>query len=144
MWWHRGRVRGKCRSPEPGLTGETDVVKECEAFLAGRLAEEWIRDHHQVPDWAWLNVIAHGSHAKLAALRHEEMGGLVTIEEAWRHALVILADAAVGAADASACSLEEIQSEVLVPLELELSTRPLKPGKLVDLVIGALNHYRAI
>ena len=105
MWWQRGRVREKSRTAEPDLTGETDVVKECEAFLAGRLAEEWIRDHRQVPDWAWLNVIAHGSHAQLAALRREEIGGLVTIEEAWRHVLVILAEAAPGGADASACSL---------------------------------------
>jgi hypothetical protein len=53
-------------------------VEECEAFLVGAYPA-WLERHGlDVPSWAWLNPLAHGSSDELTALaahHHPEPGG---------------------------------------------------------------------
>ncbi len=137
MWWHHASNR-----PSKHDELNTELVKECEAFLSGHLPERWTRAHRPVPDWAWLSIIAHGSEAQLAFLEEDEVDGLVSMEQAWRYALKLVAGAVLAAAEMSGRTLEDIQREVLVPLELQLSTRSFVPDELVSFVVGALNDYR--
>lgn len=51
-----------------GRRTESVLVVECEAFLAGRYAQYLDTKNLRVPDWAWLNVLAHGSQDDIATL----------------------------------------------------------------------------
>jgi hypothetical protein len=59
--WHR-------RSRNEPASDSCDVWSEAEAFLGGTYAEHLISHGRRVPSWAWLNRVAHGTEADLAAL----------------------------------------------------------------------------
>lgn len=45
-----------------------DLIQECEAYLAGQYVGYLeVRNEH-VPNWAWLNVLAHGDPARFRSL----------------------------------------------------------------------------
>jgi hypothetical protein len=100
-----------------------EVVAESEAFLLGNLAEHFEVHQVAVPNWAWMNLLAHGD---FLALRRE-----CTVapnirprqNSEWRRARAYLAAEVLGAADTQA-SLREVQESVLRPLELEFCASP--------------------
>ena len=62
------------------VTREPDVVlsavsAECEAFLAGALADHYARDG-EPPVWTWLNVIAHSDGEALRRLAASDVPGV--------------------------------------------------------------------
>lgn len=103
-----------------GRRGE--LASDCEAFLGGRLAEQFEQRGQPVPVWAWTNLLAHGTAQELASERTAPSAHVVGADERWWAARSYLAGSVL---DASARSggLELLQVRVLVPLELELSSR---------------------
>jgi len=134
------------QAPETALAAEGIIlIRECEDFLSGNLARDLISAGGTVPDWAWLNLLAHASEAELRIFAQEEYSeGLLSIYDAWRYAEYGTACAVLAASEACGCSVEEIQRCVLIPLELELATvNEISPDKFEAMVFDALNHYGA-
>jgi hypothetical protein len=98
------------------------LANECSAFLNGTLAEYWDDKGLTVPVWAWTNLLAHGDEDRIAdAVVRPRCARRMAGD--WSTARSYLALEILGLLDES-LSLEELQCEVLVPLELELSASP--------------------
>ena len=132
-WWQRPEwfPPGAVEPADPGA----DLVEECEAFLAGTYPV-WLHRHGVViPPWAWLNPLAHGTSAELAAVAgpvDASMAHPIT----WADVLSTLAAELADDRDLAAR-----QREVLVPLELQLAagaTDVRTPDELVHVVRRAL------
>lgn len=92
------------------------LINECEAFLTGRLAELWEQVGPSVPQWAWINLLAHGSADDLRSEMFEVPSGATC----WSKARAFLAGEVLDAA--AACGgLEDLQRSLLVPMELSLA-----------------------
>lgn len=134
--FHRGRLQARS---DAGDRRERQLVTETEDFLAGRLLELRYAAGQSIPDWAWINRLAHGTIDDLTEVAGEwRHGGLY---HSWRRARAYLAGELLDAAPTQA-SLIELQRELLVPLELQLMhgcAMPLRPRHLVARVLTALN-----
>ena len=102
--------------------GDRALVGECEAFLHGTLAEYLDEQGVVVPVWAWTNLLAHGL--------PEQVTDCVcspsyprNSDGDWSVARSLLAFEIFDLMEAG-YALEELQQDVLIPLELELAARP--------------------
>ena len=130
---------------------ESDVhqlVRETECFLGGRYAYDlWARGL-AVPDWAWVNVVAHAPHGLLAALAATEQSECDQAGELgkWQEAMAFLARQILATATRTGQRLDVIQRKVALRLELdqykEAGEGTLGPQELVDAVLSALEPYR--
>lgn len=118
------------------------LANECSAFLKGTLAEYWDDKGLTVPVWAWTNLLAHGDEDRIADSVARPRC-VRRIARSWSVARSYLALEILGLLDES-LSLEELQCEVLVPLELELSSRSevnrWSPMQWLDAVDSALRN----
>lgn len=106
----------------------TELSAECEAFLAGTLAD--VIAHGDVPPvWSWLNAIAHGSCAQVRALVEHDADGDVRATT-----MATLAEAVI----ADGRDVGVLQHDVLVPLELAIVGEVMTPRRLIELVGRAL------
>lgn len=126
--------RREHHADELGPTG-AGVAADCEAFLAGRYPEHLITQGRRVPAWAWLNQAAHARADVIiaAADRMPDDGRCLVWTDARAAVASMVAAALVWGAD-----LDEIQREVLVPLEIELAHEVLTPEALTRRVYQAL------
>ena len=122
--------------------GETTsvVVMECQAFLTGTLAEYWEERGTVVPVWAWTNLLAHGTEQQIGEsvihpLRPRRTG------RSWRIARSFLAYQVLDALEGGV-ALDDLQSGILIPLELEMAAHPevtqWGPRQWVDTVDHAI------
>lgn len=122
---------------------QAELVDDCEAFLLADLAERLERRHDRVPVWVWTNLLAHGSEPVLRREQSTPSGQFIS-DERWRHARAYLAGELLDQARRYG-SLASLQQAVLIPLELELASRPevarWSPGQWVAIVEGALNNH---
>jgi len=103
---------------------ERVLVAECEAFLSGHYAQFLDGSNLRVPDWAWLNVLAHGSQDDIRALAIGEPAWRISSETSvWHEALSFLAQELISQATRQGRALAVLQRSTLVPLELELAGR---------------------
>jgi hypothetical protein len=141
--WRRARERG---ARVRGTAAESELIEECEAFLSGRFREHLVHQNRAVPNWAWLNVLAHGDSDQILSPTDNDHGRSPW-EQAWCQALAYLAAEMRTSVEAMGCSLGELQRSALVPLELEVLAKdaqePLDPGQLARIVVDALDRYRA-
>lgn len=123
--------------------GEDEVVAECAAFLSGTLVERLEAGGRGIPVWAWTNLLAHGSaelvtESTIRPCRHH------LIARSWWTARAQLADLILEVTRGR-CSLGELQESVLVPLELDLASRPevsfWNHHQWVEAVTEALHHH---
>jgi len=129
-WWNRRE------SLDERLPGGELLIRECEAFLQGHLAQHVLGGWEEVPVWVWLNCFAHGSRRDIAALGS---GG-----RAW--ALSYLAEEILAVAEDDD-ALGNLQVSELIPMELRMldsgeGARPGASAALVSGVIGAICSYR--
>jgi hypothetical protein len=121
------------------------LANECSAFLNGTLAEYWHDKGLTVPVWAWTNLLAHGDEDRIADAVIRPRCARAKARN-WATARSYLALEILGLLDES-LSLEELQCEVLVPLELELSSRShvsrWTPSQWLDEVDTALRNEHA-
>lgn len=68
-----------------------ELVGGCEAFLAGRLAEQVQARAAHVPVWAWTNRLAHGAEQDLSSERAAQLGPSATAVDEWWKARSYLA-----------------------------------------------------
>jgi hypothetical protein len=109
-------------------------VKECEAFLEGKFAESGMPAGELVQVWAWINLLAHGTEEQL---RREVL--MPAYVDDWHRARALLAARLLTDAGAGDTSLEMIQRDVLVPLELEVVSSRVAYRSAPQLVIGVLS-----
>ena len=114
--WHRDR--NACSA---------ELIGDCEAFLAGHVAERIEGRAASVPAWAWTNLLAHGSEHDLRSERAVVRPRQVTSDDEWRAARSYLAVEVLNLA-AEFGSLADLQRRVLVPLEQRLASRPEVAG----------------
>lgn len=127
------------------------LAGDCEAYMAGRLAERAARRGEPLVPALWLNLLAHGSEDDLTTcaslLRPLRGWGIGRDDQAtWCAARAYLAGVVLESAR-RCCSLVELQGEVLVPLEADLAgnraTRTWLPRQLADAVETALDVHRS-
>lgn len=124
-------------------TGGATVALECEAFLNGTLAEYWDEKGAVVPVWAWMNLLAHGSVEQITETVARPSRPRRAVRN-WRIARSYLATEVLDLADAE-FTLRDMQSAILVPLELEMAARPevgrWTPRQWLDVVDYAIRNY---
>lgn len=98
---------------------EEVLVEECESFLAGGYVERCEACGEPVPVWAWMNVLAHGTDAELRAAAANRSEG-----DEGHQALAFVAGELVDLIDDGCVDLEELQRDVLMPLELDVIACP--------------------
>lgn len=146
------------------------LVQESESFLSGRYAYDLWAKNEPVPDWAWLNVLAHASPEFLATLargymdvhpgrattktnglshRHWLAGSPLAEANAgqWNNALSLLAGELLDVAERTGRDVASLQQEVVVNLELAYSgagraTARVQPWQLVGEVLRALEEFQ--
>ncbi len=98
-----------------------------------------------VPVWAWTNLLAHGSEELIGEsvarpYRPRRAG------RSWRIARSHLAHQMLDVTDAR-CTLSDLQTTVLIPLELEMAARPevsrWRPRQWVDTVDMAIRNQHS-
>jgi hypothetical protein len=97
-------------------------VAESAAFLTGTLAEQLEAQGQSVPVWVWTNLLAHGNEELIVEsiarpYRHR------LLARNWWIARAELADMVLDLTHWSR-SLSDLQQSVLIPLELDLASRP--------------------
>ncbi|HET7486705.1 MAG TPA: hypothetical protein VFJ85_02165 [Acidimicrobiales bacterium] len=139
-----------------------ELVLEAEAFLAGTYVDHMVEAGRRVPTWAWINLLAHGNEAEVRETARGSMGvwSLMrtmftgpTQRDAWPNASVpdwcraraFLAGEVLDEIRARGCTIQDLQEEILIPLELALAThRPARrwaPAELVGSVLAALAEH---
>lgn len=137
MGWHR-RHRGETEAPET-----SQLVRECSAFLTGTLAREHALHCEMVRDWEWVNLLAHGSVGQLQEVARDRLLPPPTnpYDERWHGAVAFLAGELLRAIRNGSLSLDQVQHDVLVPLELEMAnvgSRAASPVRTVRRVLEDL------
>ena len=124
---------------------ERALVGECEAFLSGHYAQYLDGENLGVPDWAWLNVLAHGTPDDIRALASGEPAWAISSDTSvWHDALSFLAQELTDQATRQGRALAGLQRSTLVPLELELAGRrgrSMGPTAFVGLVRSTMAQH---
>jgi hypothetical protein len=124
--------------------GDEKILPELEALLRGTYVEYLERRGHDVPPWAWINLLAHGTDEALRRASRTRRRRFWNIN-VWRHARGYLAGEVIDAAQ-RAGSLDDIQTTVLIPLELEhLGTPPSRrtsPGQWAASILTAIERNK--
>jgi len=118
------------------------ITLESEAFLLGGLVEYWFDKGMEVPVWAYMNLLAHGT--------ARQIGECVICPDkprqagcGWRIARSYLAFEVLDLTDLE-FTLAQLQASVLIPLELQIAAGPdvagWTPRQWVDLVEVALRN----
>jgi len=121
MWFRRRRDKGPDEPDgEDEVSGDwhdSDVADEVSAFLAGRLVEFYTFKGRPLPAWVALNRLAHAHHSEVVIL----VGGATRgrLRAPWATTERFVA-ARVLAQAPTPTLLDQLQSQVLVPVELKL------------------------
>ena len=122
---------------------ERRLVRECEIYLAGEYAEFLDSKDQRVPNWAWLNVLAHSRRDQLRRFSsHSAPSFLITPSGSWWQALGFLSSEILTRAPNDR-ELDVLSRSVLIPLELSYlaqGSAPRRPGDLVRVVLQALDE----
>ena len=115
MWRRRKGEDGDRGEPLP----ETGIGDECEALLSGRLAAYLQCRNRPVPPVGWLNQVVHATPNELAFLS-SGANSFAVQPAMWRRAVGYLSQMLLQRAEETGRPVEQLQQELLVPLELEL------------------------
>lgn len=120
------------------------LVAECAAFLSGSYASYLTERCRPVPVWAWTNLLAHATEADLLDLMRAP-ASFTRASGHWAHACAYLAGEVLDLAGRHG-PLPQLQTRLLIPLELDLATRTelnaWGPRPWVMAVTTALDDYR--
>jgi hypothetical protein len=125
------------------------LMRETESFLAGDFPCVLHQRGLPVPEWAWLSMLAHAPSDELVRYADGESKGRFRgrVNAIWLGALALLAQELVMVADQTGRSIEELQHDVILAMELNwerpwtgLSSRG--PSQLVEDVRQALDRFR--
>jgi hypothetical protein len=121
------------------------LVQECDVYLSGHYANYLESRNENVPNWAWMSVLARADPKLLRSLVAENTlyNGVRMRTSDWWQAIVFLAGEILSQRSNDG-DLDELRRSVLVPLELKWLTGerpPERPGELVRSVLSALDDY---
>jgi hypothetical protein len=122
-----------------GPETDPDIGDECGLFLAGRYAEHFRTRQRHLPLWVWLNPLAHGTRDEIASWAAGACDRPESRE--WSQAITFLAVCVLDMAGDDDPRLEDLQRDVLIPLELRLAERwfeRMTPSRFVKLVSADL------
>jgi hypothetical protein len=109
-------------------------------YLLGRYADDLMSRGEAVPPWAWVNTLAHAAPDHLVALSHNPGQPSLRPELwAWQRTVSFLAAEILETASRQATSVAEIQSLVVVPIELAAMPHTFGPSTVLRIVLGALH-----
>lgn len=124
---------------------QPELVRDCEAFLLGGLAERFEALGLGVPTWAWTNLLAHATFDQLSAEVTAAPTGRPEARD-FRRSRAYLAAEVLAVVDGSD-ALAELQRRVLQPMELDLSEtlrvmwwRPSELARHVNVVLAQARH----
>jgi len=125
------------------------LVAECESFLVGEFPSVLEDEGLPVPEWAWLSMLAHAPADRLVRPMDGETRGRFRghLNVVWLRAVALLAQELVMVADRTGCTVEELQHDVLLDVELRWE-RPLPgtpemgPSRFVEEVRNAIHRFR--
>lgn len=119
MWRRRKGDDSDHEAPLP----ETGIGDECEAYLSGKLAAYLQCRNRPVPPVGWLNQVVHATPNELAFLA-SSANSFAVQPAMWRRAVGYLSQMLIERATETGRPIEQLQQELLVPLELELMSDP--------------------
>lgn len=137
----RFRHRRDREPEEPGgedeLSGawhDSDLAAEVVAFFEGRLVEFYTFKGRLLPAWVALNRLAHADRSELVTL----VGGAArgTLRAPWATTERFIAGRVLAQAPTPEL-LDQLQSQVLVPVELEMLSRSTAEGLDAEQVLAA-------
>ncbi len=134
--WHRGPKKPK-EEPESG-----DLPQECELFLSGRYVECVRSTGRTIPAWVRVNPLAHGSATDLIGL--SSVAGDRLLGWDWASVIGQLAAEILAAVGDDPARLQELQRDVLIPLELRLADDAvvvMHPAQLAQVVSRELESH---
>jgi hypothetical protein len=141
MW----RRRHPEPAPEPPAAKATPsfVADAVEAYLAGRYLDHAEQAERPLHGWMALNRVAHADPPTLEEIAEAELPARAV--PAWRHREQVLAQRLLAITDGDPDAIREIQTELLVPLELQLlDVHPAAERTLtasVDVALDALSAW---
>ncbi|MDZ7733136.1 MAG: hypothetical protein U5R31_08465 [Acidimicrobiia bacterium] len=101
----------------------TDHDDATAAFVHGHYVEHCLSHGQAVPEWAWLNLLAHGTTHELS---HHSRAG--RSGDQWHQARAFMADEILDHVARRQIPLTTFQTDVLVPLELDsIASRSRRP-----------------
>lgn len=125
------------------------VVREIERFLAGDMVDAFSARGRWVPAWAWISLLTHAPAEVLQAHAGRGVGPKLRgqLDPAWSGAVALLCRELLLVADQTGNSVEDLQRDVLLDVELGWDERSdgrrsTGPVNLVEEVLRALEHYR--
>jgi len=136
-------MRWRLRRHDPERDG--GLVSETESFLRGQYLDIAFDNDADVPAWVWLSVIAHGNEDVLLRARRwlSDHSGCRPELNGWARVLQHEASEILDTAAAVGWSLQDLQRELLVPLELAVTITPVGPATLSRLVQTMLTDAKA-
>ena len=60
MWFGHRKGGAHAKRAQGPIADAAQLVAEAEAFLSGDILSHLQRSGRSIPDWAWLNALAHG------------------------------------------------------------------------------------
>jgi hypothetical protein len=132
------------RRQEPGPPSRPTIADECEAFLAGTIADLYEASGRTVPCWAQLNRLAHATRVELHALvATTSRPTSPRVEVSWDVMLHRLARQLTATPDDRALAASQRR---LCELEGDLISAPngpvQTPGELLRIVVSVLSDDR--
>jgi len=133
------------RKRKPGPKPERDpfgnpVGDECEAFLAGRLGAYLRQEGRPIHAVSWLNQVVHATPEELDRLAL--LGAQLDYVSTWHRAVGYMTRSLLERAAETGRPVGELQSTLLLPLELRLLGDPdaasLDPADLIRLALATL------
>ena len=131
------------RRPADQRVRAVGLGDECDAFLAGEWVEQLEAQGEPVPDWAWLNQVAHASERRLRELCREPAWRATRMDD-WARLRSCLAETLLTRAATTGVSVADLQLLVLVPCELRLcqsgrdGAEPVANATLLIRILSAL------
>jgi len=124
------------------------VIRASEAVLAGEYLEHLRLYRRPVPVWVWTNVLAHGTEGQIqhaSRVRSSHLAAGIDQLKYWTAARSLAADATMAVARRRG-SLSDLQTDVLIPLELRLLdplvTAKWTPDRWLEEVIASIDPHR--
>src|ERR1700722_11684370 len=134
-----GRAQGPLdHHPDASTAEETCISRECEQFLHGQLLECFTEERESLPEWVWINVLAHAPEEYLAVVASRGEETQASCRCTWDRTIAFLAGILLDNAGRTGKPVAQLQRDIVEPIELKVQSRPIAPSTLVRLVLSAV------
>ena len=122
------------------------LVEEAEQFLTGTYVQSLLLQGTDIPEWAWVSLLAHTPQAELSGrmddLPQAWQADPVTV--LWLCAVALLAQEVLEVAESNGCTVGELQRALISEFETgrrrEGSTQTMGPSRFIQEVRSTLSR----